>query len=237
MKTALFYTFLVQFVVVFAITILGLLRIVTIDKAYLDKLFYLLILETAGSVIGLFKKTKFFHDGGDMTDPAGHMPNRIDSETPAAPKGMPTEMTTREREPVVSDPLPETALPAALERLSTPGNYFRTYEALHNRFGEREEFQRRSHAELVTWRGRVRSMSSHANSVSIQLDTEASDYHHSFFASLPLEARERVFSLHKSDLIEVTGLLKTDNMPDAPSVESDDFTLIEKGPGGFAGDP
>jgi len=39
MKTALFYTFLVQFVVVFAITILGLLRIVTIDKAYLDKLF------------------------------------------------------------------------------------------------------------------------------------------------------------------------------------------------------
>ena len=228
MKKGLFYTFLFQFVIVFAITVMGLLQIVAMDKTYLDKLFYLLITESVWSVIGLYRKTRFFHDTDGESDVERSISGAMKRET-TSPVGHEETGSQSVSHPVLSGGVRlGHPLPAEGTRLQTPEAYFQTYDALHDRFGEREVFQRRSHAELVTWRGRIISMSTHRDTVSVQLDAVTQDPRHSFFASFPLATRERVFSLHKDDLIEVTGLLKTDNMPDAPSVETDDFALIEK---------
>lgn len=60
MKKALFYTFLFVFASTALITLLGIIRIIEIDKEYLSKLFYALIVESIAPVIALFKKTEFF---------------------------------------------------------------------------------------------------------------------------------------------------------------------------------
>ena len=60
MKKALFYTFLVLFMVTFLATILGITKALLIDECYLKPLFAALLLELVGGVIGLYKTTKFF---------------------------------------------------------------------------------------------------------------------------------------------------------------------------------
>ncbi len=62
MKQALFWTFLSVFAATALITLLGITDLLAIDKEYLSKLFYLLILEAIAPVIALFKKTAFFGD-------------------------------------------------------------------------------------------------------------------------------------------------------------------------------
>lgn len=65
MKKALFYTFLFVFFSTAIVTLLGIIGILQIDKEYLTKLFYALIVESIAPVIALFKKTEFFADDAD----------------------------------------------------------------------------------------------------------------------------------------------------------------------------
>ncbi len=60
MKKALFYTFLAIFVATAVVTLLGIAGILDIRETYLDKLFYALIVELVGSVIGVFRRASFF---------------------------------------------------------------------------------------------------------------------------------------------------------------------------------
>jgi len=62
MKKALFYTFLFVFASTAIVTLLGIAGILSIDKEYLTKLFYALIVQSIAPVIVLFKKTEFFSD-------------------------------------------------------------------------------------------------------------------------------------------------------------------------------
>lgn len=62
MKKTLFYTFIFVFGATSIITLLGLINVITIESAYLEKLFYLLIAESVAPVIALFKKTNFFDE-------------------------------------------------------------------------------------------------------------------------------------------------------------------------------
>jgi hypothetical protein len=62
MKQALYWTFLSVFGATALVTLLGITGLLTIDKEYLSKLFYLLILEVIATVITLFKRTTFFGD-------------------------------------------------------------------------------------------------------------------------------------------------------------------------------
>jgi hypothetical protein len=57
---ALFYTFLIIFVVTSAVTLLGVLGIVPIREAYLNALLGAFLIELAGAVVALFKRTDFF---------------------------------------------------------------------------------------------------------------------------------------------------------------------------------
>uniref|UniRef100_UPI0032168C66 class I SAM-dependent methyltransferase n=1 Tax=uncultured Draconibacterium sp. TaxID=1573823 RepID=UPI0032168C66 len=59
-KNILLYTFIFVFIATMIVTLLGITKLITIDKEYLDKLFYALLIEAALPVITLFKKTKFF---------------------------------------------------------------------------------------------------------------------------------------------------------------------------------
>lgn len=60
MKKTLFFTFIFVFVATAVITLLGIIKVIDVDSAYLGKLFYLLIAESVAPVIALFKKTNFF---------------------------------------------------------------------------------------------------------------------------------------------------------------------------------
>ena len=62
MKNLLLATFLLVFVATAFVTILGIAGKLTIKDEYLNKLFYLLIIQSIASVIALFKKTSFFGD-------------------------------------------------------------------------------------------------------------------------------------------------------------------------------
>ena len=62
MKKALFYTFLFVFASTVVITLLGIVNILPIEKGYLEKLFYALLVESTASIIALFKKTEFFSE-------------------------------------------------------------------------------------------------------------------------------------------------------------------------------
>lgn len=62
MKKTLFYTFIFVFAATAIITLLGLIKAIPIEQAYLEKLFYLLIAEVIAPVIALFKKTNFFDE-------------------------------------------------------------------------------------------------------------------------------------------------------------------------------
>jgi hypothetical protein len=57
---ALFYTFLIIFVVTSTVTLLGVLGIVPIREAYLNALLGAFLIELAGAVVALFKRTDFF---------------------------------------------------------------------------------------------------------------------------------------------------------------------------------
>lgn len=65
MKKTLFFTFILLFVATATITLLGLINLINIDSEYLEKLFYLLIVEVISPVIVLFKTTDFF-DGNPV---------------------------------------------------------------------------------------------------------------------------------------------------------------------------
>ena len=62
MKQAFFTTFLAILAATALVTLLGIAGWLPIDKEYLRKLFYLLIVELVTSMIALFKKTDFFGD-------------------------------------------------------------------------------------------------------------------------------------------------------------------------------
>ena len=62
MKKALFYTFLLVFFLTACVTLLGIIKILTIDEKYLTKIFYALVVESIIAVFALFKKTDFFSD-------------------------------------------------------------------------------------------------------------------------------------------------------------------------------
>jgi uncharacterized coiled-coil protein SlyX len=60
MKNALFVVFLALFFATGVITLLGLINKVHIEKQYLNKLFFALILELSGAVLYLFNETDFY---------------------------------------------------------------------------------------------------------------------------------------------------------------------------------
>lgn len=60
MKKALFYTFLGIFIATAAVTLLGVTKLISIEKFYLRTLFAALIVELIGAVIVLFRRTDFF---------------------------------------------------------------------------------------------------------------------------------------------------------------------------------
>src|SRR5215467_2245555 len=60
MKQALFWTFLVVFVATALVTLFGLVGVLSIKEEYLNKLFYLLLIEAITPVVALFRKTDFF---------------------------------------------------------------------------------------------------------------------------------------------------------------------------------
>lgn len=62
-KNLLFVTFLICFIVTFAITLLGITDVLKIRDGYLNVLFGSLVLELVAAVIALFKKTSFTDDG------------------------------------------------------------------------------------------------------------------------------------------------------------------------------
>ena len=59
-KIILFYTFLIVFVATAVITLLGVIKKVSIREKYLNTLFFILLVQLVGSVIGLYKTTDFF---------------------------------------------------------------------------------------------------------------------------------------------------------------------------------
>jgi hypothetical protein len=75
MKRALFYTFLFVFASTAIVTILGLINVFDIDREYLNKLFYALVVEAIAPVIALFRKTEFF--AGTADNPRELKKNRL----------------------------------------------------------------------------------------------------------------------------------------------------------------
>jgi hypothetical protein len=65
MKKALFYTFLAVFSATALVTLFGIIGVLQIDREYLTKLFYALIVESIAPVIALFKRTEFFENATD----------------------------------------------------------------------------------------------------------------------------------------------------------------------------
>jgi hypothetical protein len=59
-KTILFVVFMLIFVATAAITLLGILGIISIEKNYLDALFAALLIELVGAVIALYRSANFF---------------------------------------------------------------------------------------------------------------------------------------------------------------------------------
>lgn len=57
MRKALFYSFIVVFLLTAFVTLAGITKFLPIESQYLDKLFYAIILELVGGVIGLFTMT------------------------------------------------------------------------------------------------------------------------------------------------------------------------------------
>jgi len=71
MKKTLFYTFIFVFGATAIITLLGLIKVISIDPIYLEKLFYLLIAESIAPVVALFRKTNFFDEESPNTNEVG----------------------------------------------------------------------------------------------------------------------------------------------------------------------
>lgn len=71
-KSVLFYSVIVIFLATAAITLLGVVGLVQIAEERLDALFYLLLVELIGAVIGLFRATNWF-DADHKSSEAPHI--------------------------------------------------------------------------------------------------------------------------------------------------------------------
>jgi SNF family Na+-dependent transporter len=83
MKKALFYVFLVIFALTALVALLGVIGAVNVKEPYLGRLFAVLILQVAGAVIGLYKKTNFWEEHLDR-NPLTYHPTK-DAEKVIAP--------------------------------------------------------------------------------------------------------------------------------------------------------
>ncbi|MDZ4202067.1 MAG: class I SAM-dependent methyltransferase [Gallionella sp.] len=67
MKKHLFYAFLLVFLVTATMTLMGVVKIISIDEFYLRGLFGSLLLELIGAILALFKRTDFFSEDTPKT--------------------------------------------------------------------------------------------------------------------------------------------------------------------------
>ncbi len=67
-KTIFFWVIVVQFVISFLVTVLGLVGWVKISDGFLKSLVAVLVLEQAGAVIAIFKSTDFFDSKTTVND-------------------------------------------------------------------------------------------------------------------------------------------------------------------------
>lgn len=204
-KDILFYTFLCIFILTAAITILGVIEVISIKSGYLNTLFTILVVELISAVIALFKKANFFVDDEIKFEQR----DRVVVQTEMSPS---SELQSIN---------PERSEISAVE-------YFKQYHGLDTRFHEQEEFAMKLNGRLVDWRGFVNSVGSYGDYISIQLrvsEEAGSDLIH---ADVSNKLKTKAFALQKGDPIAISGVLKTSFMPHAPSVKNASFRLEKK---------
>ncbi|MES2307439.1 MAG: hypothetical protein V4507_01135 [Verrucomicrobiota bacterium] len=192
MKKALFYTFLIQFFIVFVITILGLIQMVHIKEGYLDKLFYFFIVELIAAVISIFKKADFFPEDKHENSSKENI-TLIASDFQKF-----NELKTHQKQ------IPNNEEPIAL----TEEDYFSTCQKLHDRFLEQEEFKNKVSGKNVKWKGLIHSISTEKDYIHIYLKIDTNSLN-GFSAILPIEEKIKAFSYRKNDLVEIQGTLAT----------------------------
>lgn len=209
-KDILFYTFLSIFIVTAIITFLGVLNLVQIKEGYLDTLFGVVLCESVGVVIALFRNANFFENQKPI----------LCSETI-----MPSATREPKHEICMSTVEEKASLRTQKIGPASAQEYFDTLDKFSNRFAEQSEFIASIHGSVINWRGAVCSVTRYSDgSANICLSASNLVPCNYFYLKIPSSCSARALALHQGDVIFFTTTLDT-SIPASPHLQAETFKL------------
>lgn len=220
MKKALFYTFLGVFIATAIVTLLGITNLLQVKDGYLGPLFTALLIELIGSVVGLYRATKFF-DEAKIEVVEAFTPGGISSGgTPKVPQGVvAVEVPKVAHEPgplgnkLFKDTLPRKIV-TPIEGLE-PGesrleDVLKKLDTVKGRFVERDKFLASIQGERVYFRGLVSDVVRDTDGVGIILRPGNVGLM-GIGVGVEKTSEEIASALREGDMIDIHGILKIKN--------------------------
>jgi len=150
--------------------------------------------------------------------------------SPAAPSVFPSPSP---RPAETKNPMPiASATPAESGLMEmTIQQFTRRYLKLDGRYAEQEAFLKKADRKRVRWKVSFLFPTSHNHEVVLQFDVPAESPHEKplfgspvRWADFPLSFRDRLYSLRRGDLVEISGVLKF--LENTLVIQGDDFDLV-----------
>ncbi|API87684.1 hypothetical protein [Francisella uliginis] len=217
MKKHLFYTFLLLFVVIVVITLLGIANVLHIKVEYLTPLVTIVLAGVGGAVIGIYKKVDFFEEEEKKTIPIEETYNNIDEPTTKA------KANTLSEKRIDISSIYENPTDITMEE------YFLAIKQLDGRFNELRRFSKSLNGVEVNWKGFIQDVSEfklhtyECIHISIKLPEDL--FADSALIILGMEHRTDAFSCHKGDFINVKGVLDLSSGI-RPTIKASTFNVI-----------
>lgn len=217
MKKHLFYTFLVLFIVIVLITLLGIINVFHIKAEYLRPLVTIVIVGVGLAVIKIYKKVNFFEEEKKKTISIEETYNDIDEPTAKA------EVNTLSEKRIDINSICENPTDITMEE------YFLAIKQLDGRFNELRRFSESINGVEVNWKGFIQNVSEfklhtyECIHISIKLSEDL--FAESTLIILGMEHRTDAFSCHKGDFINVKGVLDLSSGI-RPTIKASTFNVI-----------
>jgi hypothetical protein len=111
-------------------------------------------------------------------------------------------------------------------------DYFTRLGSLEERFLQRQEFVNSLAGREVTWEGYVDRVTNSEGEVLLGLTQTRDNQKPYFYVYFPTRFQTQVYSLHKGDLVRVTGVLDT-RIPSAPNInKASELKIVNPGSSG-----
>jgi len=142
------------------------------------------------------------------------------------PSASPRPAETKNPSPIASATPAESGL---MEM--TIQQFTRRYLELDGRYAEQEAFLKRADRKRVRWKVSFLFPTSHNHEVVLQFDVPAESHHEKpligspvHWANFPLSFRDRLYSLRRGDLVEISGVLRF--VENTLVIAGDDFDVV-----------